>query len=312
MSSFIYRKGYFIMKQQFDNTRHKSDILAMLKKVHDYKDGQYVLWLDFNLFSQYLIHKMDAKIEALDESGNVIQVLADTKADENSTRGSLIRKPYPNYYISQIGFKNGRKRIYGVPVIYSSFKEIERIKMIRVIWTAYRSHFLDEKAFDMYVEELIVLYDVKFTQESGKYWYTIGSQDEFESDWQERIEESIRNKDGYEKSYTSYDTEYDYKLGYAGSVILSDKKGNDDFDDVGVIKKWGRIINKELSNDILNGAFRKIECMPLNEDRVRDMLEKINPVRKSEVNYYRALYETHAEIKAKDCADMLISSAFGF
>ena len=104
------------------------------------------------------------------------------------------------------------------------------------------------------------------------------------------------------------DNEFDYKVGYNGTIELEDFRSNETFEDSGCIEWWGR---KE-EDDKLYNEMERLEKFPFNEERIKQALEEISPVCKSEVNYCRCMYVGHTNVYAKECADIPTYSDFGF
>lgn len=297
---------------------HES-VLKMLRKSYpNYKD-EYVLWLDFNFYSKYICDQIDAKIEFYDENWSLIQVAVDTLKDAGNHRGGLIRRPYPNKNIRQIGMKSGRKRIYGFPLLFDAFAELSKIAHIRVIWDVYHSCYCSsnsERPYMVDYSQLVLDIETHFVESDGK-WYTIHSQDILEHELQEISDTATSEQiEQHNNHVSNNDAKFDYKYGYTATIEIEDFEESRYFVNNYSNADWGRIIsdsNEEMiSEDKLSDKLASFHDVPLNFERISEIITGVNPVCKYDCYFKRNCYATLLEIKPSSSVGFTISSCFGF
>ena len=292
-------------------------LLEMLRRIYPEYENQYVLWLDLNLFTDTESLKTEAVFELLDENGHVLYS-CDT-SDKNNELNLLLRNPYPNKCITQIGRKCGRKRIYGVPLLFDSYEELIKIKTIRVVWTCYRRIFLTETdtiAFDMYLDQLLVQIDVKFAKpESGECkFYTIHSQDKFFNKVLECISsEKLGSDEDVEAGMLAVLADAGHDVIVACDMNLFP---NENMDELLYVPDsdfyfWIEDVKNEQSTKGVQ-LMSQLQTMGVNQTSLTDLLEHTKLMSKAELNIHRAGYQSSITVPVKSRADILVSGSFGF
>lgn len=106
----------------FIESKKKSQT-AELIRAGDYKNGDYVLWLICDMYYRFAGEKR-GRVHIFTEDGEILTP-------------QVIRNPYPNKCISQISLTNGKKRIFGIPLIFKNMADLKKIRNIVVIWDVY-------------------------------------------------------------------------------------------------------------------------------------------------------------------------------
>lgn len=148
------------------------------KLVPDFDDKkQYVLWLVCDLCSPYQSYSKEGSIKLYDVNDNEIDMslfgLQHTKF--------LTRKPYYNKHICQIGVQKGSSRVYGIPLVFTDYHDILKIRTIKIHWDIIQPIFLHETAadpFDYRIKTMDIVYHVDFdvTDIDTKHWFTLSYQ----------------------------------------------------------------------------------------------------------------------------------------
>lgn len=105
--------------------------IAELERTNLYADGKYVLWLVCDMFSEYS-----------DVKKGTVHILTE---DKEIIVPQVTRKPYPNKCISQISMCCGKRKIYGIPLIFDTFEELQKIKNIIIVWDQYCNAFNENR-----------------------------------------------------------------------------------------------------------------------------------------------------------------------
>ena len=269
-----------------------------------YDGTQFVLWLDFNLFTRYCYTRMDAKIEFYDADGRLIMTVADTSdgtlcSDMIVHAKSLLRTPYPNKYIRQIGAKNGSKCIYGIPIIYDDWRDIAKIRNIRVQYDGY----IESPAGGVMIDTLYldIFTEFKAPKSDSDLFYTVDFKDKYIMEYSESEKSEMVNY-GYEASYIC-----DGALIYTGL----DENNNHVYDDEGIAEECFMHTDavphgSERHYDVVSGRY--------NYDRVYSTVYSMNKMNGGmhEVPYEKNYFMTHEVFEAHDHPVFLAESCFGF
>lgn len=268
-------------------------VLRMLKKsCPDYND-EFVLWLDLNLYTKYVYTDMDVQVQLLDKDGGVLLDVKSLDKDSNM----IVRQPYPNKNLIQIGMKRGRNRVFGYPLVFSSFSDLESIKHVKILWTVYKPMWLtkddaDDVPLSMHVEQLVLDIQTNFVapDDADHHWYTISRQTRLACEMDE---------------YKS-DCVYDMMVGYQGDVCMEEP-----FEDYGMVGAWATCPDA-VTDDEIDEKLSFLQNLLWDKTRLQMMLQKTMPKIGSEVDYQRALYCYSQDVYGKVAPDLDTSSAFGF
>ena len=194
----------------------------MLKKMYpEYVVTDYVLWIVTDLYFE---------TDMLDRKPDIRGIVQVVKKDGTKIEfTSKVKNPYPNKRLHQVIMMNGRKRGFGIPLIFKTFEELAEIEEIAVTWTI---DFFDKEntvfASQVYEE----FYHVQFLEDKEKQEnrvYTLSSRnilglgmfETLQSDNEEHIFEFLANFD------RTTMTELDSEKGYVEREVLyqPNKKG---------------------------------------------------------------------------------------
>lgn len=152
-----------------DNTkvRVRESQAEMIQRLYPNYDGsQYCLWLVPDFFDKYSRGFVTCDVEIVLKSGDTLSLPGK----------KVIRTPYLNKHIAQYSLKNGRRCIYGIPILFDSYEQLCEISEIHCTWAVGRFMHVDkvEKPFGSL---LICLYsrylNVKFDEKPGCKCYTL-------------------------------------------------------------------------------------------------------------------------------------------
>lgn len=134
-----------------------ANLEPILQKYPDYKPNEYILWIDEFILIPVPWKTLSVRLHLLDEHGEVLQNLT-----KDIRVGKLSRQT------AQMKLRNGRCSVYGVPIRFKTFEELNRVKTVHVAW---------EIGFELKEEYIVSLqhmtYDVKFIPDAHKRFYTI-------------------------------------------------------------------------------------------------------------------------------------------
>ena len=162
-----------------------SQIEVIKKHYSDYDENDWVLWIIPDLF-----YKFKADI-----TGTIKIFL---KNEETLEVPYLTRSPYPNKWLKQMSMKSGRKRLYGIPLLFKTFEELCEISRIEIRWSIVET---DRLPFSE-VTDLIVNYNLNFKKnsENPEYrFFTVYSQDTTYFNFSDNEEDTIKANKYYDE-----------------------------------------------------------------------------------------------------------------
>lgn len=112
---------------QFYRERQKTE----LERTDSYTDDKYVLWLVCDMFSEYA-----------DVKKGTVHIFTE---DKEIIVQQVTRKPYPNKCISQISMCCGKRKLYGIPLVFDTFEELQKIRNIIIVWDQYCIAFNEKR-----------------------------------------------------------------------------------------------------------------------------------------------------------------------
>lgn len=147
--------------------RIKENQIEMLQKHYtDYDaDKDYVLWIVADFYYPFTA-SIQGKVEVRKRNGEKIAI------------PQVIRNPYPNKKIRQVSMKSGRKRLYGIPLVFPSFEELCEVNEVQIRWVLYVPVYLRKHPVDLHVENVLVRYHLSFAKTNEEnHFFTIYSKD---------------------------------------------------------------------------------------------------------------------------------------
>lgn len=169
---------------------------GMIRKlVPDFDDTkQYVLWLVPDFWDQRIIYDVEGSVRLYDQDDNEIDM---TPFGLDGAK-YLVRKPYYNKGIRQIGLKKGRSRLYGIPLVFDDHNDMLRIRTIKIHWEIMLPIFLSkdsDEPYDVRPITMDVVYHVEFDMADieKNHWFTLSYQDKFFDDNEEEIRKDIQD-----------------------------------------------------------------------------------------------------------------------
>lgn len=250
-----------------------------------YKDyspeNDWVLWIIPELYHQYKIENLEGSIEIKKTDGTKINI------------PYCLRKPYPNKHINQLAMKSGRKRLYGIPVVFKSFEELENVSEIIIKWDVYTYQHLKniETPFDLHIDILEIKYLLNFEKniEHSEYrTYTIFSKDNILDNFDVDNDKEVMQK---------YYDEFDVAIDIYGSLLCGDDSFELMINDVYALNNKSIAIETNVDIDI--NIFNK------NFDEIQLLVEKTRV--KNEVQLDILRYEKKETLTAAYAVDTLYS-----
>lgn len=276
--------------------------VEMIKRHYvDYVEGNWVLWIVPTLFHDYESAEIAGNIE-IKKRVDAIQI------------PYMVRTPYPNKHINQLSMKSGRKRLYGIPLIFQTFEELQKITEITICWSVYEKWNLNtkiEKPLDIHFNSLTVKYYLSFeqdTKEPDNRFFTINSSDKFPYVYEDIVEN--RRKKGLEKGHNYYD-EFDTALEVSGSLIWYDEGEDTEFvcADIFDLKAKNGESGRQLTKEEQKNVDYMNEIRP-DKPTINRLLQEV--VCTCEMQSHMCYQERSESLTAKYMADILPESSFGF
>jgi len=266
--------------------RHYSDYDA---------DRDYVLWIIADFFHPYTA-VIQGQVQVRKRDGEEIKV------------SQLTRTPYPNKGIRQVSMKSGRKRLYGIPLIFHSFEELCEVKEVLIRWDLFVPIYLreTEQGFDLRVENVVIRYELGFEKDSDHEdyrFFTIHSKDyvldAFDEDTGDRSKE--------------YYGEFDLALNATGvfemdmnEVPILPPMISEIYDLTGsVVGEESRPLTKKE-----NEALTVLSELEQDNKMVRKSLQEV--IIKEDVQWEGYYYERAEVLTATSIADLVPEPSFGF
>lgn len=254
--------------------RLKKPMTQMIRKNYlDYQPDDYVLWIVPDIFCKYEVEQVVGQIQIMDREHRELK------------QNCMIRQPYPNKGIYQISMKSGRKRLYGVPLVFRTFEELEKVKYIQIRWDIYYRTYLDDRPFDLTLANHIVDYELTFQKpENDNRFFTVYSKESME------VNPSSFMLD-----------EFDDVIWSGGTIVLGDIIESQliDFNDI-----------YDVARESTDEEYDFLHTMEQEEKPV-SLLLKYEPMYR-EIQWDVYWYRKKACLAAAEVADILPEPCFGF
>lgn len=287
-------------KDSYKNSKIQQ--VEMVKRHYiDYVDGDWILWIVAKLYHNYETSDIAGIIEIKKVGGDTINI------------PYIVRKPYPNKQINQLSMRSGRKRLYGIPLVFQTFEELQEITEITIQWDAYEKWGLQgklPKPLDVWFNSLVLKYHVAFEKDENEpshRFFTISSSDQFYYVYEDMKTERIER--GLEPD--NYYNEFDTALGINGSLEWYVEGTETEFDCAEIFDL------KETEDNMgipLTAAEEKIvtylgKIRP-DKDTANRLLEEV--VCQSEMQFHACYQEKSEILTASYMGDFITASTFGF
>lgn len=281
----VYRRAVQKLYPDFDETK------------------QYVLWIVADFWDDIRLYNIHGQVRLYDDQNQEI----DTQLEFAVNAGQVVRKPYYNKGIRQVGIRKGRERIFGVPIVTDDVTKFEKIKKITVQWDILMPIFVDEQAptpYEVCLCSLNVVHNVTFdmTNVDTNHWFTLSHQDIL-----------VDKSEQYAHKMAQI---YDTIVALLGlQVELPDGvhvKINPDDSDVLIL---GMERNVDLDNPVSDHVNEILESMakqPVNHllNMFAEVNERVPLQVKWDLDRYH--YETNVVLTADPYADIIPEPGFGF
>lgn len=181
------------MKYHFANVDDEfmNKYINMVKKIYpDFNpDTQYCFWIVADFFDDKLLFNVEGHVSLFDENNKLIDYNLLFKAKP------ITRKPYYNKYIRQIGLKNGRSKCFGIPLVFNTLNELQKIKQVKIHWDITKpiymldnienysveamSSFLKTLEVRLLTLDVVYCIDFNFDKANKNHWFTLSHKDKF-------------------------------------------------------------------------------------------------------------------------------------
>lgn len=234
--------------------------IEMIQKHYkDYSpENDWVLWIIPELYHQYKIENLKGIIEIKKIDGTKLNI------------PYCLRKPYPNKNIDQLAMKSGRKRLYGIPLVFKSFEELKTISEIIIKWDVYTYWYLDgtEDPLDLHINNLEIKYQLNFKKNIDHpeyHTFTIYSKDNIVENF-----DSGDDKETMKKYYDEFDTAIDIDC----NLIIGDESFELMVNESYTLKNENINIDIDFNTyiDTFNKRFDEIQLL-LEKTRVKDEVQ---------------------------------------
>lgn len=264
----------------------------------------YCLWLVMDLFDRTLREEIIGTIVLLDKDGKELDL------ENYGLKKSkiIVRKPYPNKCINQIGVSKGRYKVFGVPLVCDDYEKLLQIKTVKVQWAFITPVYLSRNNgthsfLDYEIVTLTTVHNISFDTEKVKenHWFTISIQDKLFM--KEKMDSTREN---YDYSFMVAKAEIDENEGCRG---LDDAYGYFSAH----LTEEDEIELSEKDKGLLDAHFI------VDEQKLKDLVRTYTNKQKEEVGYAGFgmdwdcyYYERNITLEAEPCADILAGSDYGF
>ena len=292
MKHFGYTNKETWHKNGYESVKARQ--IEMIKRHYpDYTESDWVLWIVPELFRHYYAYEIVGTIQVMKEvpgeTGTVLETLDIPYS---------LRTPYPNKNIRQLSFVSGRKRLYGIPLVFKSFEELSLIKEIRITWEIYYPTYQTE--------------DEKNVQHPEYRFFTVFSKDKTTFSSYERDDDSA----AIFQRCASYYGEFDTALQTEGSIVFYDlEECGDDSPEFEVAQYYdNNYIKKEEEHSYFNEEELALLSYMETLHPKADIMEKYRQetIAPSEVSW-RVYEQLRTEtLHAEYMADFLAEQCFGF
>lgn len=286
--------------------RGKSSIMHMIQKLYpDYTGEKPVLWLDLSLFTGTYSQHIVADVEFMDSTNTVIRAESTNHKTKRKGKQILIRTPFINKNIFQVGAKLGRKRTYGIPIVFESIDDLLKIHMVRITWTAYgQQRTLHANKSTMDISQFVCDFtlDIHRPTAPGQHWYT------------------LRSKNGPETYILNHSiSEFaanDIMCGYQGSLeidhnlhMVTDHVTSTDPD----LYQYHPANKLFIDDSTKKEALTIFRAIPWDADEITKLLEEeSNSIQQNIVLYSRRYCRGTVSLYGKEIADIMCTPDFGF
>lgn len=280
----------FDLKESYYSDGYKSRKerqVNMIKQYYpDYVDGDWVLWVIPDLYHACPIDELVASIEIKTTDGSVMNT------------PYVSRKPYTNKRIHQLSMKSGRKRLYGIPLVFKTYQELCAVSDIVIKWEIYEKWSLDKSdaPLDIHVKQLVIDYHLTFEQNSEQpdyRFYTVSSKD------------SIHESFNYAEN-APYFSQFDTAVAVNGLIDCG--KGDWELDVDGV-----SVLNREVDHTLKRAEQKvvdEISKISINQETATVLLDTAQV--KNQLLWNGVYYKKSETLTAQYMADLLTESSFGF
>lgn len=274
--------------------RQKAKQIEMIRRHYtDYSENDWVLWIVPDIFHNNQTVSVNGSIQIKKKDGSILDI------------PYIPRKPYPNKGIHQLSMKSGRKRLFGIPLVFKSYAELCEVADISIIWDIYENIHLNNEPFTLWFQRMLVDYHVNFEINSANpefRFFTVRSKDHTWYTYERAVKEN----------YPEYYNEFDTAIMIKGNVCLDDGSFVI-FDDEPVIEGVFDIKNPE-SDDPLSESEQNIIDQLLSMDHDKEKATKLakDVVVSCEMEHTVYYHKRSEILKAAYMADLLPSENFGF
>lgn len=257
--------------------------IEMIKNFYpEYTENNYVLWIIPNLFIDSETTHINGKIKVI-KDGDVLDIPI------------VSNLPYPNKKVCQLSLHARDNTCFGIPLVFSSFKELKQITEINIYWDIFTYDQLEDLDvyYRPYIQSLQMHYEIKFSEgspenQAKKRFYTLFSKDTV-----------------HDGKKLAYETAYDRLECLNATINCNHNKW--------MIQEYVIDFLSQNKNDITKEIMKK-HLQNLSTDECVNVITRMTNrcIDKYLTDYRFELKEKTLELKAGISAEFIPEPAFGF
>lgn len=268
----------------------KAQQVEMIQRHYKYSENDWVLWIVADLFHNYQVKEITGEIEIKNKDDSSIDV------------PFLLRTPYPNKNIRQLSMKSGRKRLYGIPLVFKTFEQLCEVSEITIRWDIYEEAFLgnNDKPFQLDTKTLVIKYHLIFEKDNNNpehHFYTV-----FSKDYTYDVYSANKINEYYD--------EFDVAIQITGSIVCEDEEWETLICETYLLKENADGAESRKLTDKEQKIFDELIEIKPDKEKINILLQGVTV--KSEIQVEISGYEKTETLTAAYMADMITESCFGF
>lgn len=167
------------MRYNFENKQRVVDSCStMIRKLYPdfYPEKQYCFWIIADIWDGSPWFHVDGSVTLYDKDDHEIPLSEFGYTDKMKP---LIRTPYYNKGIRQVGVKYGRKRVFGLPLVVDDYTKLEAIQKVHIHWDVLFPMFWLKNHTCITTVDSVYHVSFDFADTLDNHFFTLEYQDKF-------------------------------------------------------------------------------------------------------------------------------------